>query len=95
MRDNFFRHDRPRHKFINRKTKIGDKSWDTRYTMALQIKGTVTLAKIEGLIPDMIAKMEAEAEAARRFNSIRWMTLSRRSGSSLMTRSSSARSISR
>ena len=61
--------------------------------MALQIKGTVTLAKIEGLIPDMIAKLEAEAEAARRCGSIRQTTLSRRTGSSLVTRPSSARSM--
>ena len=44
MRHNFFRHERPTHKFISRKTKLGDNSWDTRYTMALQIQGTVTIA---------------------------------------------------
>ena len=43
MRDNFFRWERPTHKFLSRRNKVGDKCWESRYTMTLQIKGLVTL----------------------------------------------------
>ena len=39
IRDNFFRHDSPSLKFIIRRNKVKNKTWESRYTVRLQIKG--------------------------------------------------------
>ena len=43
MRDNFFRWEMSTHKFLSRRNNVGGKTWETRFTMTLQMKGSVTL----------------------------------------------------
>ena len=44
IRDNFFCHASPTHRFVSRRNKVNGKAWETRYTVGLQIKGMVTQA---------------------------------------------------
>ena len=42
IKDNFFRHAAPTHRYISRKNRVNGRSWETRYQVKFEMKASVT-----------------------------------------------------